>query len=57
MNPNVKRFLERKEVKLALSYLLLLGRPHDNFAYLNILPLLEGFGKITVAKIKQLAVS
>jgi superfamily I DNA/RNA helicase len=33
LHPNAHKFMQRKEIKVAFAYLLLLGRPNDNFAF------------------------
>lgn len=45
LHPNAHKFMHRKEIKIAFSYLLLLGRPDDNFALQTVLETREGFGE------------
>jgi superfamily I DNA/RNA helicase len=45
LHPNANKFLQRKEIKLAFNYLLLLGRPKDNLALEQVIETLEGFGE------------
>ena len=53
MSPNVHRFLEKKEVKVAMSYLLLISRPEDCIAFEKVLETLPGFTKTIVEKLTR----
>ena len=48
LGPSAQRFLDKKEVKILFNYLLLIGRPGDNFAMKEVLGTLPGFGEKTV---------
>ena len=37
LHPNAHKFLQRKEIKLAFSYLLLLKRPNDSIALQTVI--------------------
>ena len=53
--PNIIRFLERKEIKLAHHFMLALGRPNDNVAFETMLKTLKGLGDTTLKKLKGYA--
>ncbi|TNV83096.1 hypothetical protein FGO68_gene12902 [Halteria grandinella] len=53
LHPNAHKFLDRKEVKIAFSYLLLLGRSNDSIAFQNVLSSLDGFGETTVLNLVE----
>jgi len=45
LHPSAHKFLNKKEVRIAFCYLLLLQRPDDNIALENVLDTLDGFGE------------
>jgi superfamily I DNA/RNA helicase len=45
LHPSAHKFLNKKEVKIAFHYLVLLQRPDDFVALENVLDTLDGFGE------------
>jgi hypothetical protein len=46
--------MEKAEMQKALHYLILLGKPNDNFAFMTALSQCDKVGLVTIDKIKSL---
>ena len=51
LHPNAFKFMQRKEIKIAFSFLLLLERPNDSIALQTILEITEGFGEKIIERL------
>ena len=53
LGPSIQRFLEKKEVKTAFQFMLILDRPGDDHAFKIVLDTLDGFGQKTVENVEK----
>ncbi len=51
LHPSAHKFMQRKEIKVSLAYLLMLEHPNDNVALQTVLESTDGFGEVVISRL------